>query len=60
MEEKITIEATIYDGKYHNSKTDDNNWVDLSLRVYGQAGIEGAMRLPRAKNKIVKLVFEQE
>ena len=62
MEKNKTFmfEATVGDVRLHNSKLDDNSWVDLYLRVAGEVGIEAAMLLHRAKNKMVKITFEQE
>jgi len=54
------FEATIHDVRLHNSKLGDENWVDLYLRVVGEVGIEAAMRLHRAKNKMVKITFEEK
>lgn len=55
---KIVLEATVYDIKHHNSKIDDNSYVDLNIRVAGEGNVEAAMLMHRAKNKIVKIEFE--
>lgn len=56
---KMMLEATIHDVRLHNSKIGDENWVDIFLRVAGESGIEAAMRLHRAKNKMVRITFEE-
>ena len=56
-EGKIQFEATVHDVRLHNSKTDDNTWVDLSMRVAGEAGIEAAMKLHRATSKLVSIMY---
>lgn len=60
MENKkeLSFEATIGEVKLHNSKIDENVWVDLAFRVAGGAGVEAAMALHRAKNKLVTVKFE--
>ena len=55
---KLQLEATINDVKLHNSKLDDENWVDVIVRALGSSNIEAAMLMHRAKNKIVKMEFE--
>ena len=60
MDNKLQFEAIVHDVKYHNSKLGDDNWMDITVRVQGEAGIEAAMRLNRAKNKLVEISFEQE
>ena len=55
---EIKFEATVHDVRLHNSKIDDGNWVDISIRVAGEAGITAAMALYRAKEKIVKVIYQ--
>lgn len=50
----------ICDIRHHNSKIDDNSWCDVTVRVAGEANIEAAMRMHRAKQKVVKMEFEDE
>lgn len=57
---RLKIEATLHDVKFKNSKLGDESWVDVTVRVAGQANIEAAMRLNRAKQKSVTLEFELE
>lgn len=59
-DKEISFEATVHDVRMHNSKIGDDNWVDITARVAGEAGITAAMRLHRAKNKLVKIAFEEE
>ena len=54
----MVFEGTISEVKMHNSKIGDDSWVDICIRVLGQAGIESAMLLSRAKEKLVKVEFE--
>lgn len=60
MEKKISFEATIHNVNFHNSKTSDDSWADLSLRALGDANILAASVLPRAKNKIATITFTVE
>ena len=54
----IAFEGTIGDVKMHNSKLNDDVWVDVTIRVAGQAGVTAAMAMHRAKSKLVKLEYE--
>lgn len=57
---EISFEATISDARLHNSKLADESWVDLTVRVLGEAGITAVMNTHRAKNKIVKIIYQLE
>lgn len=57
---KLRLEATINDIRHHNSKLGDDSWVDITVRVAGQANIEAAMLMHRAKEKTAKIEFEVE
>ena len=57
-EDTIRFEGTIGDVKMHNSRLDDNSWVDLTIRVAGEHGVTAAMALYRAKNKLVTVEYE--
>lgn len=59
-EKQIRFEASVGDIRHHNSKLDDNSWVDVTVRVMGEASILAAMNLHRAKSKIVKIIYEIE
>lgn len=52
------FEATVHDVRLHNAKTSDDTWVDVTMRVQGEAGITSAMNLNRAKEKLVKIVYQ--
>lgn len=56
----MMFEATVHDVRLHNSKTGDDSWVDVTIRVAGEAGMTAAMGLLKAKDKIVKVVYNQE
>ncbi len=53
----MMFEATVHDVHHHNSKTDDNSWCDVVVRVAGEAGVTAAMGLHKAKDKIVKIIY---
>ena len=57
---RIMFEATIHDIRHHNSKIDDNAWVDVTIRVAGEAGITAAMNLHKAQSKLVKVTYQIE
>ena len=59
-EEKVIFEGTVHDVKLHNSKIDDSNWVDVTIRVAGEAGITAAMNLHKAQSKLVKVTYQIE
>lgn len=56
----LQFEGTINEVKLHNSKIGDDSWVDISIRVAGQAGIQAAMLAHRAESKLVKVEFKVE
>ena len=57
-DKKIMFEATLYDVRFHNSKLGDDSWCDIVVRVLGEANIISAMKLPKAKEKIVKITYK--
>lgn len=55
----MQLEGIITDVRMHNSKLGDESWVDIVIRAQGEANIEAAMRLHRAKEKTVELSFKE-